>query len=80
MSRYVAAFHTHLAAMRTRRELEAAGAKADFAPVPRRLSASCGTCVLYEAEGAMLSCMDRDTAVVAHIESDESYRILYQNE
>lgn len=80
MNRYVATFHTHLAAIRTRRLLMAAGLQADFAPVPRSLSASCGTCVLYSADEPHLGCMDRDAAAVALIAAKDSYQILYQNE
>ncbi|MDO4573571.1 MAG: DUF3343 domain-containing protein [Clostridia bacterium] len=80
MNRYIAAFHTHLAAMRTRRALLAAGVPAEFAPVPRRLSASCGTCVLYSAETPRLDCMDADTAIVAQADGQENYQILFQNE
>ena len=60
MNRYIATFHTHLSAMRTQRTLEAAGISASLAPVPRKLSASCGTCVIYRAEEARLACMDAD--------------------
>lgn len=80
MNRYVATFHTHLAAARSKRSLNKAGIEAVFAPVPRRLSASCGTCVLYQADGPQLPCMDADTAAVALIHGEDSYQILYQNE
>ena len=64
MEDYVATFHTHLAALRSCRTLERAGAEARMAPVPRALSSSCGTCVLYRGEGPMESCMDRDLEAV----------------
>ncbi len=80
MNRYVATFHTHLAAARSKRSLIEAGVEAAFAPVPRKLSASCGTCVLYQADGPHLSCMDADTAAVALVSGEDSYQILYQNE
>ena len=49
MSTYIATFHTHLGALRFHRMLVAAGdAAAVMAPVPRRLSASCGTCVRFD--------------------------------
>ena len=51
MSRYIATFHTHLSALLTCQSLTASGAEARMMPVPRKLSASCGTCVDYEASG-----------------------------
>ena len=60
MMEYIATFHTHLSAMRTQRTLMASGVSARLAPVPRYLSASCGTCVFYRAEEPHLNCMDRD--------------------
>ena len=60
MTEYIATFHTHLSAMRTQRKLTESGVSARLAPVPRYLSASCGTCVYYRAEEPHLDCMDRD--------------------
>ena len=45
MTAYIATFHTHLSALLTCRALTAAGVAAQMMPVPRRLSAACGTCV-----------------------------------
>ena len=65
MEQYVATFHTHLAALRSCNALKKGGAGgARLAPVPRRLSSSCGTCVVYEAEGPQLASMDRDLEAV----------------
>lgn len=77
--RFVATFHTHLSAMRTQRALSAAGARAALAPVPRRLSASCGTCVRYEAEDACLACMDADVDRVYAADGADEYELLYEN-
>ena len=60
MQEYIATFHTHLAAMRTQRALSSTGVQARLAPVPRYLSASCGTCVFFFAETPCLDQMDRD--------------------
>ena len=60
MTEYIATFHTHLSAMRTQRKLAESRVSARLAPVPRYLSASCGTCVFYRAEEPHLDCMDRD--------------------
>ncbi len=65
MEQYVATFHTHLAALRSCNALKKAGLEeARLAPVPRRLSSSCGTCVFYEGAEPMLSCMDADMEAV----------------
>ena len=45
----IATFHTHLGALRFQRRLTALGLEAAMAPVPRKLSASCGTCVRFAA-------------------------------
>ena len=81
MNLYLATFHTHLAAMRTHRALAAAGVAAQLAPVPRTLSASCGTCVLFTAEEPHLDAMDRDVErVVQRLERDGEYLELLCNE
>ena len=67
MTEYIATFHTHLSAMRTQRALAAEGVNARISPVPRYLSASCGSCVIYRADEPHLGCMDADVErVVEH--------------
>ncbi len=80
MRNYVATFHTHLAAMRTHRALAALGVDARLAPVPRTLSASCGTCVLYLSEEPHLERMDRDVERVVERLPQGEYRELLHNE
>lgn len=74
--RYVATFHTHLSALRTQKKLAQAGVQARLAPVPRKLSSSCGTCVLYTAQEPWLSCMDADVERVYGISADEEYSLI----
>ena len=76
---YVATFHTHLAALRTFRALEALGVEARMAPVPRRLSSSCGTCVFYQGEDPRLEAMDRDVEAV-YRRDGEDYVLLSRGE
>lgn len=76
MNRYVAMFHTHLSAMRSQRALASLGVSARLAPVPRVLSASCGTCVRYEAAEPHLVAMDRDIERIAE-EEDGGYKIVF---
>jgi hypothetical protein len=78
MNDYIATFHTHLSAMRTQRSLTGQGISARLSPVPRYLSASCGTCVIYRAEDACLNCMDADVerVVEKHAQGDGFVELL----
>ena len=74
MTDYLATFHTHLAALKTHRTLSAAGISARMAPVPRKISSSCGTCVFYSAEEPCYDKLDIDTEAVYRM--DESGAVL----
>lgn len=77
---YVATFHTHLAALRSCNALKKGGITgARLAPVPRRLSSSCGTCALYEGEDPMLKCMDTDVEAV-YRRTGEAFVLVHQGE
>ena len=80
MQEYIATFHTHLSAMRTQRTLQNAGVAARLAPVPRYLSASCGTCVFYSAEEPNLERMDRDVERIVCLGNgtEAAQELLYQ--
>ncbi len=80
MRQYIATFHTHLAALMTCRNLNGKGVKAAMMPVPRKLSASCGTCVRYQAETATLDAMDPDVENVYEIVGKEEYTLLSENQ
>lgn len=80
MNSYVATFHTELGALRTQKALAAAGLAPRRAPVPRRLSASCGICVFYDAASPHLSEMDADYAGVYRIVGGEQYETISENE
>lgn len=69
MNHYVATFHTHLAALKSHRALSAAGISARMAPVPRKISSSCGTCVLYQAQSPCLELLDRDAEAVYSVDA-----------
>ena len=79
MERFVATFHTHLSALLSSRSLAGAGVKARLAPVPRSLSSSCGTSVLYEAEESCLSLLDEDVERV-YREADGGHTMIYDNQ
>lgn len=76
MKRYIATFHTHLAALRSSRSLTSAGIPAQMTPVPRRLSSSCGTCVRYEAGTPELELLDTDAEAV-YEDSGREYILLH---
>jgi len=80
MEQYIATFHTHLAALRSCNALKKAGAaSARLAPVPRRLSSSCGTCALYEGDDPLLACMDADVEAVYRREN-ETFTLLHKGD
>ena len=80
MREFIATFHTHLSALMTNRALTAQGVQSRMMPVPRKLSSSCGTCVRYLAEDAMLSSMDEDVEAVYEKLGREEYTLLMNAE
>lgn len=80
MKEYVATFHTHLSAWMTSRNLSGVGVPCRMMPVFRKLSSSCGTCVVFTAESPCLEQMDEDVEGVYEITGDEEYTLLFQNE
>lgn len=80
MPSYIATFHTHVSALRTHRALTGAGVQAVLSPVPRRLSASCGTCVRYEAATPCLAQMDADMERVVRLLDGDAYEELARND
>ena len=80
MKDFIATFHTHLSAMRTYKALSGVGVSAQLSPVPRKLSASCGTCVRYRAEEPHLGCMDQDCEKVVAVLPQERYEVLFEND
>ena len=80
MKEFIATFHTHLSALMTCRKLTSLDLMARMMPVPRKLSSSCGTCVVYAAQGPCLEQMDEDVERVYEIVGEEAYRLLHENE
>ena len=75
----IATFHTHLGALRFQRRLTNLGHEAAMAPVPRKLSASCGTCVRF-AVPFQEGWADEDLDAVYLSEGKNSYTRLFLNE
>jgi len=76
---YVATFYTHAAALMTNRTLSRKGIPSRLGPVPRALSSSCGTCVMYTSDNPQFSDMDRDVEGVYEI-TDSGYNELMRYE
>ena len=74
----IATFHTHLGALRFQRRLTNLGHEAAMAPVPRKLSASCGTCVRFDAP-FQKAWADEDLDAVYLAEGKNSYARVFLN-
>lgn len=75
----IATFHTHFGALSFQRRLKALGDKPVMMPVPRSLSASCGTCVRFQADFVPETMADEDLDGVYAVENG-AYRALFRNE
>ena len=80
MTRYIATFYTHLAALKSARALGRERLDARLMPVPRKLSASCGTCVAYEADDPHLAALDADMEAVYTLTGEDAYVLLTRAE
>ena len=78
MSVYIATFYTHLCALRFYRSRVSAGDDAVMMPVPRKLSASCGTCVRF-ALPFQPEWADEDLEAV-YVETPDGYDPLFLSE
>ena len=79
MEHCIATFHTHLSALRTSRTLAGKGLRTRMAPVPRKLSSSCGTCVRFSLAFDQAAMYDEDLERVVR-EEDGVYTTLYEND
>ncbi|MDO5112309.1 MAG: DUF3343 domain-containing protein [Clostridia bacterium] len=66
---YIATFHTHFAAQAFARRLTKESVEARMMPVPRSLSASCGTCVAFSYAGDFHPLLVQDTQGVYAVEN-----------
>lgn len=60
MNRYIVTFYTHYGAVRFDRQCRQSGIAVKMMPVPRKLSSSCGTCVIFEADSPSFVRPDED--------------------
>lgn len=82
MKQYIATFFSHFGAIRFQRLCTQLGWPAQLAPVPRSLSSSCGTCVLFQT--AKLAKNDLGQLITPELEQlvldDNGYSFLYTAE
>ena len=75
---HIATFHTHFGALSFHKKLKALGDEAVMMPVPRKLSASCGTCVKFFLPFDP-AWADEDLDGV-YLHKGETYQLLFENE
>lgn len=82
MKQYIATFFSHFGAMRFHKLCAERGWSAQLSPVPRTLSSSCGTCVLFQA--AELTLKNVNQLITPELEQlvldENSYIFLYTAE
>ncbi len=76
---YIATFYSHFGATQFARALHKQGIPATPMPVPRKLSASCGTCVRFETDRPVEELVSEEVDRVARVEQNE-YVLVYENE
>lgn len=82
MKQYVATFFSHFGALRFQKLCTKLGYEAQLAPVPRSLSSSCGTCVLFKT--AALDASKLQPLLTPELEQlvldENGYKLLYEAE
>ena len=85
MKQYVATFFSHFGALRFQKLCTKLGYEAQLAPVPRSLSSSCGTCVLFRAPELDANTLQQLLTpeleqLVLNVSNAASYTLLYSAE
>lgn len=80
MDEYVATFFTHYDALVFQRQALALGVVGQLAPVPRKLSSSCGTCLLFSANPEKMEQLAASGGFEQLAQKEgAAYRLLYDN-
>ena len=81
--KYLVTFFTHFDAMSYQHSLNQLNIQGTLMPVPRKVSSSCGTCITFSIEDALIPQFDliqmEDYAEIFQV-IDESYILLHKNE
>ena len=81
MKEFIATFYTHADALIAHTKLSKMGLNANMMPVPRKLSSSCGTCVRYTAEDALIDLLKTcDAEGIYSVEGLGKYTEIYLGE
>lgn len=76
---YIATVYSHFQAIQTKKLLEKHNINTKLSPVPRALSSSCGTCVLYESDNMFPEeIIPKGIELIAKQVSENKYEILYK--
>lgn len=75
-TQYIATFFTHFDAIQFENHLKKQGVAAQLAPVPRKLSSSCGTCVRFTSETDVPAFDCENVEQLARIDNDAFVTIL----
>lgn len=74
----IATVFSHFGAMHVKKILDKYNISSKLAPVPRFLSSSCGTCVIYEFDKKFpIDDIPKDIEKIAKILDNNKYEILY---
>lgn len=77
----LATFHTHFDAVKYQKFIKTIAVKAVMKPVPRKLSSSCGSCVLFTIEDELpLSSLHSEDFEALYRVKGEEYELLVKNE
>lgn len=77
MKEYIATFYSHFGAVRFRKILKQQGRKAKIMPVPRNLSSSCGSCVLFETDAPPMEDPYNEIEQIVEV-FEKGYRCVYR--
>ena len=80
MNSYIATFFTHYGAIKFDRDCKRHGVSSKMLPVPRKLSASCGTCVKFEADNHTFFEIDEDLEGCYMLIGEDAYTQVYAAE
>lgn len=76
LNNYIATFYTNYGTLKFKSKCNNKGIKAKPMPVPRELSSSCGTCILYESNEALILEENIEDIEACYQVIDDTYKLL----